>query len=114
MQLNREDSLVRSSMIAAYAAVCFAALALASPGLADTADSDARQEACKKAMNDRIQICTDDCTSRALAAASNYVDTNHNVKFGCLKGCAIGQIFQMRACVAGKSVPGGDPTETNQ
>lgn len=80
---------------------------------APAAWADARQEACKKAMNDHIQACTDDCTARALAAASNYVDTNHNVKFGCLKGCALGQIFQMKACVSGKSVPSDDPTETN-
>ena len=75
------------------------------------ARGDDRQEACKKAMNDRIQVCTDDCTSRALAAASEYVDTNHNVKFGCLKGCAIGQVMQMKACREGKST--GD-VETNR
>lgn len=76
-----------------------------------SARADDRQEACKKAMNDRIQVCTDDCTSRALAAASEYVDTNHNVKFGCLKGCAIGQVMQMKACREGKST--GD-VETNR
>ena len=65
-------------------------------------------------MNDRIQVCTDACTSAALAAASNYVDTNHNVKFGCLKGCALRQIFQMKACVSGHDAPPDDPTETNR
>ena len=62
-------------------------------------------------MNDRIQVCTDDCTARALAAASNYVDTNHNVKFGCLKGCAIRQVMQMKACREGGGT--GD-VETNR
>lgn len=95
-------------MIVVSIAMAFATLPLLQPALADS-----RQEACKTAMNARIQVCTDDCTARALAAASNYVDTNHNVKFGCLKGCAIGQIFQMRACVAGKEATSGDPTETN-
>ena len=83
--------------------------------LVGSATAEDRQEACKKAMNDRIQTCTDACTSRALAAASDYKDTNHNVKFGCMKGCAIGQILQMRACTEGKAVPAsGDPTETNR
>lgn len=63
-------------------------------------------------MNDRIQTCTNDCTARALAAASNYKDTNNNVKFGCMKGCAIGQIMQMQACAAGKD--DADPVETNR
>ena len=84
------------------------------PALVGTAFADARQEACKTAMNARIQVCTDDCTARALRAASDYKDTNNNVKFGCLKGCAIGQIFQMRACVAGRDAPPNDPTETNR
>lgn len=80
--------------LALIAFACLAATSLStSPGAADE-----RQEACKKAMNARIQVCTDDCTSRALAAASDYVDTNHNVKFGCLKGCALRQITQMKAC----------------
>ena len=76
------------------------------------AGADARRDACKAAMNERIQRCTDDCTARALAAASNYKDTNNNVKFGCMKGCAIGQIMQMRACVAGTDE--SDPVETNR
>ena len=76
-------------------ALVLLAAAAARPG---AANADDRQEACKKAMNDRIQVCTDDCTARALAAASDYVDTNHNVKFGCLKGCAIRQVMQMKAC----------------
>ena len=50
--------------------------------------------------------------ARALAAASNYKDTNNNVKFGCMKGCAIGQIMQMRACAEGKDDT--DPVETNR
>ena len=75
--------------------------------------ADERQEACKRAMNARIQTCTDGCTSRALAAASDYKDTNNNVKFGCMKGCAVGQILQMRACTEGKPVQSDDPTETN-
>lgn len=80
--------------------------------LASTAaHAEDKEEACKKAMNDRIQVCTDDCTAKALAAASDYVDTNHNVKFGCLKGCAIGQVMQMKACRSGAGT--GD-TETNQ
>ena len=78
---------------------------------ATSARADERQEVCKKAMNDRIQVCTDDCTARALAAASNYVDTNHNVKFGCLKGCAIRQVMQMKACREGGGT--GD-VETNR
>ncbi len=80
---------------ATMALVLLAAAAVLPPG---AARADDRQEACKKAMNDRIQVCTDDCTSRALSAASDYVDTNHNVKFGCLKGCAIRQVMQMKAC----------------
>lgn len=76
------------------------ALALAASA-ATAARADERQEACKKAMNERIQVCTDDCTTRALAAASNYVDTNNNVKFGCLKGCAIRQVMQMKSCREG-------------
>lgn len=89
-----------------------ATISLALLGLlsAQTARADDRQEACKKAMNDRIQVCTDDCTSRALAAASEYVDTNHNVKFGCLKGCAIRQVMQMKACRDGR---GDGDVETN-
>lgn len=87
------------------------ALALALPALAD-ARADERQEACKKAMNDRIQVCTDDCTTRALAAASNYVDTNNNVKFGCLKGCAIRQVMQMKTCRDGGA--GSADVETNR
>jgi hypothetical protein len=75
------------------------------------AADDGRQEACKKAMNDRIQVCTDACTARALAAASDYKDTNNNVKFGCLKGCAVGQILQMKACREGRPL---DSTETNR
>lgn len=93
--------------------ISLAALILAS-SVCRPATADDRQEVCKKAMNDRIQVCTDDCTARALAAASHYQDTNNNVKFGCLKGCAIGQIFQMRACRDGKSPTSADPTETNQ
>ncbi len=88
---------------------CIALVLLA---VAGPARADARRDACKAAMNERIQRCTDDCTSRALAAASNYKDTNNNVKFGCLKGCAIGQIMQMRACTAGTDE--GDPVETNR
>lgn len=90
------------------------AVAIAAVWFIGTAHADEKQEACKKAMNDRIQVCTDDCTSRALAAASNYKDTNNNVKFGCLKGCAIRQIFQMQACVDGKPPAPEDPTETNR
>ena len=82
--------------------------------LISCANADPRQEACKAAMNTRIQRCTDDCTARALAAASDYKDTNNNVKFGCLKGCAVGQILQMRACTAGTDAPPADPTETNR
>ena len=77
------------------------------------AHADDRREACKAAMNERIQGCTNDCTARALAAVPEYKDTNNNVKFGCLKGCAIGQIMQMRACVAGTDAPSADPTERN-
>ncbi len=84
----------------------FSGIQLASPAAADD-----RQEACKKAMNDRIQSCTDACTNRALAAASDYKDTNNNVKFGCLKGCAVGQILQMKACREGRPL---DTTETNR
>ena len=83
----------RLLVAALVAALGVLVLAGATPAAADD-----RQEACKKAMNDRIQVCTDDCTRRALAAASNYVDTNNNVKFGCLKGCAVRQIRQMKAC----------------
>ena len=78
------------------------------------AAADARRDACKAAMNDRIQRCTKNCTSRALAAVPEYKDTNNNVMFGCLKGCAIGQIMQMRACIAGNDSPSADPTETNR
>ncbi len=88
------------------------ALALVSGTLLATlAVADERQDACKKAMNDRIQACTDTCTNRALAAASDYKDTNNNVKFGCLKGCAVGQILQMKACREGRPL---DTTETNR
>ncbi len=86
-------------------------LAAAGPS---SALADARQEACKKAMNDRIQVCTDDCTKAALAAASDFVDKNNNVKFGCLKGCALRQVFQMQACRDGKAAENPDPTETNR
>ena len=79
--------------------------------LATSAVADDRQENCKKVMNDHIQTCTDTCTSRALAAASDYKDTNNNVKFGCLKGCAVGQILQMKACREGRPM---DATETNR
>ncbi len=79
-----------------------------------TAHADARREACKAAMNERIQRCTDDCTARALAAVPEYKDTNNNVKFGCLKGCAVGQIMQMRACSQGKDDGTADPVETNR
>ena len=96
--------------IALLASSALAAALLPSP----PAFADARQEACKKAMNDRIQVCTDECTKTALAAASNYVDTNNNVKFGCLKGCAIRQMWQMRACSDGSEGKTGDPTETNR
>ena len=88
-------------------------LSVVSLPFGEPAWADARQDLCKTAMNARIQACTDDCTRAALAAASNYVDTNHNVKFGCLKGCAIKQIFQMQACRDGKDAPASDPTETN-
>lgn len=101
-------------MIRSLEIAVFAAIALATSAASYPAAADAHQEACKKAMNDRIQICTDECTTRALTAASNYVDTNHNVKFGCMKGCAIGQILQMRACLEGKAVISDDPTETNR
>lgn len=74
---------------------------------------DARAQACKAAMNERIQLCTDDCTKMALAAASDYKDTNNNVKFGCMKGCALRQVFQMQVCRQGGSVS-SDPTETNR
>ena len=76
--------------------------------------ADERAELCKRQMNDRIQVCTDSCTKRALAAASNYVDTNNNVKFGCMKGCAIQQVFQMKVCRDGGSSTADDPTETNR
>ena len=102
---------MRKRAIIAPAGLCIALglLAPISPGGADT-----RQEACKKAMNDRIQVCTDDCTRTALAAASSYVDTNNNVKFGCLKGCAIQQVWQMQACREGHQAGPSDPTETNR
>ena len=100
--------------ITGFVVTGFVLTGFAMTGAVGLAWADGRQEACKSAMNARIQVCTDDCTSRALAAASNYVDTNHNVKFGCLKGCALGQIFQMRACVAGQDAPSNDPTETNR
>ncbi len=96
--------LTRVAIISAAVLVVSAAM----PGRAEP-----WQEACKKAMNDRIQACTDDCTKTALAAASNYVDTNHNVKFGCLKGCAIQQVWQMQACRDGHQAAPADPTETN-
>ena len=38
----------------------------------------------------------------------DYKDTNNNVKFGCLKGCAVGQILQMKACRDGRPL---DTTE---
>lgn len=88
--------------------------ALMTAGLAGSAHADARQDACKKAMNDRIQVCTDDCTAAALHAASDYKDTNNNVKFGCLKGCALRQIFQMQACREGKAPESDNPIETNR
>ncbi len=92
------------------------ALLLAASAVATIAPAwaDTRQEACKKAMNDRIQVCADDCTKTALAAASHYVDTNNNVKFGCIKGCAIRQMWQMQACRDGSEGRSGDPTETNR
>jgi hypothetical protein len=90
----------------------FAVTAFPTIGLADAAPDEARAEACKRAMNARIQVCTDECTARALAAASHYTDTNNNVKFGCLKGCALGQVFQMKVCRDGGSST-QDPTETN-
>ena len=81
---------------------------------ASSARADTRQEVCKAAMNARIQKCTEDCTGRALAAVPEYKDVNHNVTFGCLKGCALGQVLQMRACAAGTDAPPADPTETNR
>lgn len=101
--------MIRSTTIALLLAAGFLPT-----GLDRAAFADGRQEACKKAMNDRIQVCTEDCTRRALAAASDYKDTNNNVKFGCLKGCAIGQVLQMRACREGKAAESPDPTETNR
>ena len=95
----------------AIAAIAFTLLA--ATALPGKARADKRQEACKNAMNARIQVCTDDCTAKALAAASDYVDTNHNVKFGCLKGCALGQITQMKICRDGDINPGGG-NETNR
>ena len=80
--------------------------------LTGTARAEDRAEACKKAMNDRIQVCTDDCTRRALQAASDYVDTNNNVKFGCMKGCAIRQVMQMKVCRDGGAAPAD--VETNR
>ena len=98
--------------------LAFLRLALSSLALAllstASVQADDRREACKAAMNARIQTCTNDCTARALAAVPEYKDTNNNVKFGCLKGCAIGQIMQMRACVAGTDAPAVDPTDTNR
>ena len=91
-----------------------AAAVLASTFLCGSARADEKQEACKRAMNDRIQVCTDECTKTALAAASNYVDKNNNVKFGCLKGCALKQVLQMQACRDGKEPGPPDPTETNR
>ena len=91
--------------------LAIAIIALALVSAAGSARADERQEACKTAMNARIQVCTDDCTTKALAAASHYVDTNHNVKFGCLKGCALREITTMKACREG----GGDgDIETNR
>ena len=79
------------------------------------AADEARIEACKAAMNQRIQVCTDECTSAALTAAPSYKDVNNNVKFGCLKGCALRQVFQMQVCRDGGKAGGGeDPTETNK
>ena len=79
------------------------------------AADEARIEACKAAMNQRIQVCTDECTSAALAAAPSYKDVNNNVKFGCLKGCAMRQVFQMQVCRDGGKAGGtDDPTETNK
>lgn len=92
--------------------VNIALLVLVLTGSAAVAADDARQEACKAAMNARIQACTDDCTKAALAAASNYVDTNNNVKFGCLKGCAIRQVMQMQSCSSSKDA--GQSVETNR
>ena len=94
----------------AIATIAFALLAASVAASGGAAWADERQEACKKAMNARIQVCTDDCTARALAAASHYVDTNNNVKFGCLKGCALRQVLQMKACRDG----GGGDVETNR
>ena len=91
-----------------------AAAVLAGSLASGSARADERQEACKRAMNERIQVCTDDCTRTALAAASNYVDKNNNVKFGCLKGCAVKQVLQMQACRDGKEPGPPDPTETNR
>ena len=88
-------------------------VSLATAAAATESTDDARAEACKVAMNERIQLCTDDCTRSALAAASDYKDTNNNVKFGCMKGCALRQVFQMQVCrQGGKSAD--DPTETNR
>ena len=95
-------------------ACCWSVILIAMALSAAPAFGDARQEACKAAMNARIQTCTDACTARALAAVPDYKDTNNNVKFGCLKGCAIGQVMQMRACTAGTDLPPADPTETNR
>ena len=86
------------------------AMSMAWAAHADDADP-ARVEACKRAMNERIQVCTDDCTHTALAAAPDYKDTNNNVKFGCLKNCAMRQVFQMQVCRNGGSAPS---VETNQ
>lgn len=91
-----------------------AAAALAAIVLATGARANDPQESCKKAMNTRIQTCADACTKAALAAASDYVDKNNNVKFGCLKGCALRQIQQMRNCTAAGELSPDDPTETNR
>lgn len=96
-------------MVAAFCGGALAAAPAWAPAWADEA-----QEACKKAMNDRIQVCTDDCTHRALAAASDYKDVNNNVKFGCLKGCALRQVLQMRSCTEGGSGGTQDSVETNR
>ncbi len=86
------------------------AMSLARAAAAESAE-DARVEACKKAMNERIQLCTDNCTRTALAAAPDYKDNNNNVKFGCLKGCALRQVFQMQVCRSGGK---SESVETNR
>lgn len=92
--------------------VNIAVLVFVVTGSAAVAADDGRQEACKAAMNARIQACTDSCTKAALAAASDYVDTNNNVKFGCLKGCAIRQVMQLQVCGASKDA--SPSVETNR